>query len=329
MYSLSQSINSFIVHCKLEKNLSSLTIKAYSQDLAQFAKYLEKDIPLTEIDKNTIRAYLEYLYSLKLKISSIIRKIAALKVFFNYLECEEITTASPFAKLKIKLKAPQSLPKIMSLSEVNTLLSIPRKKMATMLGCSFEMITENLLKGEGKIKFLQDLLILELLFSTGMRVNEICSMNIGDAALDRGSLLVKGKGGKERTIVITHPEVLNYLSIFLRLREYKERFTEPLFINRLKNRIAPHSIRNIIIKYAKEGHIEKHITPHFFRHTIATLLLERGVDIRVVQQVLGHSSIITTQRYTHIDNSIQRSIIESKHPRNLLFSGVESVPSSM
>lgn len=163
---------------------------------------------------------------------------------------------------------------------------------------------------------MRNVLILELLFSTGMRISELCSLRIGNVILDDYVIKIYGKGSKERLIQICNESVQKLLYSYMQAyceHDKKETF---LFINRLGNQLSEQSVRNMITAYAKKSGINLHITPHMFRHSFATLLLEEDVYIRYIQQMLGHSSITTTQIYTHISLNKQKDILKSKHPRN-------------
>ena len=160
--------------------------------------------------------------------------------------------------------------------------------------------------------------MIELLFATGMRISELCSLKPSDIDLKSSNILIYGKGAKERMIQLGNPEVINALSL------YQEVFREDIdacgyfFVNRLQRRLSDQSVRFMINRYAELAGIRQHITPHMFRHSFATLLLEQDVDIRYIQRMLGHSSISTTEIYTHVSSAKQKDILVHKHPRNLM-----------
>lgn len=298
-----QLIKGYLQHCRYERGLSEKTIKAYRIDLKQFSSYLGKDI--LDCEKRDIQIYLSTLYD-QYKVKSVKRKVASLKAFFNYLEEENIVTQTPFAKLRVKLHEPFLLPKTIPLTNINLLLQCAYEKSNTRT--KYQMYSHR--------SSLRDIAILELLFSTGMRVSELCSLNADSIDLNDGVVRIYGKGAKERIIHIENLEVRSAL------QHYYEAFSEQIektgcfFINRLGNRLSDQSVRNMISSYTIQAGIEQHITPHMFRHSFATLLLEEDVDIRYIQQLLGHSSITTTQIYTHVTSRKQRDILTTKHPRN-------------
>ena len=268
-------------------------MKAYRIDLGQFAK------GKWELTRDGVSSYVSDLH-LKYKPRTIRRKIASLKAFCNYLEYVELMSENPFVKLKLKLGIPQILPRIIPLSSIEHILG-------TAYQCKEECKSEY-----QRTTCLRDIAVLELLFATGMRVSELCSLSNQDVHLEEGEVKIYGKGAKERFVQITNPSVLHAL------KEYRKKVdqSEAFFINRLGNPLSDQSVRGIVKKYGRLGGVNQHITPHMFRHSFATFLLEEDVDIRYIQRLLGHSSIVTTQIYTHVAGRKQRDILSTKHPRN-------------
>ena len=165
---------------------------------------------------------------------------------------------------------------------------------------------------------IRDIAVIELLFATGVRISELCSLKPSDIDLESNNILIYGKGSKERILQLGNPEVLAALNL------YQETFQKDIdacgyfFVNRLHHKLSDQSVRFMINRYAELAGISQHITPHMFRHSFATLLLEQDVDIRYIQKMLGHSSISTTEIYTHVSNTKQKDILVNKHPRNLM-----------
>lgn len=299
-----QLTKNYLDHCKFEKGLDAKTMKAYRIDLAQYASSsAESDALFT---KAHLQLYIAQIHS-KYAIKSVKRKIASLKAFFNYLEYEEISPLNPFSKIHIKLHEPFLLPR-----------TIPLTTIGTLLACAYQQLsTEN----EASCQYrstLRDIAVLELLFATGMRISELCTLHNYDVNLTEGVIRIYGKGSKERLIQIGNQEVL------LAVENYQYNFSKEIeetgwfFLNRLGSRLSDQSVRFMINKYCQIAGIQMHITPHMFRHSFATLLLEEDVDIRYIQQLLGHSSITTTQIYTHVTAKKQKDILTAKHPRNKL-----------
>lgn len=303
-HNTAQLIEKYLQHCKFEKGLSEKTLKAYRIDLTQFSTYLN-DNSARSCRKEDIQRYLSILYDWY-KMKSVKRKMAALKAFFNYLEDEELLEKNPFAKLHVKLHEPLLLPKTIPLANINLLLQCAyQKSKANTKVHSYSYRTN-----------LRDIAVLELLFATGMRVSELCSIAADSIDLSSGEIRIYGKGAKERIIQIGNPDVRTAVERYYEAFSNQIQETGWLFVNRLGNQLSDQSVRNMINSYVVQAGLEQHITPHMFRHSFATLLLEEDVDIRYIQQLLGHSSIMTTQIYTHVTSKKQRDILTAKHPRN-------------
>ena len=303
MKQLNTAIPSFLLHCKFEKGLSENTLKFYTIDLKQFQAYLMQinhSNYLQEIDKEVIRTYIQTISGFKPK--TIKRKLASLKVLFNFLEFEDVISANPFRKLRIKLKEPKMLPKAMNIQEIKKIF----RSVYSL---------ENKL-GSSDLVGLRDIAIVELLFATGLRVSELVNLNVQDIDLHAGTIKVKGKGNKERLLHICHKEAISALRNYQNCIIDKTKIqTDYFFINRIGCRLSTQSVRGLVKKYKNYAGIDKRITPHMFRHTFATLLLENDVDIKYIQTFLGHSSILTTQIYTQVNRTQQRKILTNRHPR--------------
>lgn len=307
MVSIQESIKEFIFHCVYEKNLSEKTLKAYKIDLKQFIEFQEVgELLIQDVDKIILKKYIQCLFDKKLKEKTIKRKLATLKAFFNYLEFDEQIVVNPFRKIKINIKEPKRLPKTLSIREV--------KKLLTYVYKAKENIDKDIYSYKAIVR---DILILELLFATGMRVSEVSNLNVRDIDQKTNTIRIIGKGDKERTLHICEIEIKTLLKEYLKLF-HKDTKKSHLFINRLGQKISEQSIRFMVKKYQKLVGIEKHITPHMFRHSFATMLLEEGVDIRYIQHILGHSCISTTQIYTQVNMKHQKKIFSTKHPRRNL-----------
>jgi integrase/recombinase XerD len=297
------AIDAFLFHCEYEKNLSDKTIKAYTIDLNQFIVYQKvHTLSIEEIDKHIIKSYIQYLFKKELKEKTIKRKIASLKAFFNYLEFDEQISDNPFRKVKISIKESKRLPKTLNLHEIKQILTYVYRQKESMDRSRYAYKAT-----------VRDTLILELLFATGMRVSEVSHLELGDIDLRANTIRIIGKGDKERTIHICDSEIKSVLKEYLSL--FHPVASPYLLINRLGEQLSEQSIRFMVKKYQKAVGIEKHITPHMFRHSFATMLLEEGVDIRYIQHLLGHASIATTQIYTQVNLKQQKKILEGKHPR--------------
>lgn len=298
----------YLQFCTNRKNLNNKTIKSYSIDLKQFEHFVCIN-SLGWQDKKSIEKYIESLHCIY-KPKSVKRKIASIKAFFHYLELEEILEINPFHRIQIKYKEPFILPKTIPLKNIETIISFAYLNF------------KNAHTNYNKRTSLRNALILELLFATGMRISELCSLKIEQIDLTEYIIKIYGKGSKERLIQICNKNVQVLLNKYIKERMQDSSINDYLLINRLHNRLSEQSVRNMITNYAKQAGIPLHITPHMFRHSFATLLLEEDVDIRYIQQMLGHSSITTTQIYTHTSINKQKSILTIKHPRNNLNIGI-------
>lgn len=291
----------YLDFCQYQKRLDPKTLKAYRIDLRQFMEQLSIT-DISQVTLDMLEAFISTLHQ-KFKPKTCKRKIASLKAFFHYLEYKDFIEVNPLNKLHTKFREPITLPKIIPLHTIETFLSTMynQRKSAT--------------SDSQKKNILRDIAVIELLFSTGMRISELCSLTPADVDLHEGVILISGKGAKERRIQIGSRDVLSIL------KEYRQTYCSEIedchyfFVNRLKKRLSEQSVREMINKYCSLAAIRLHITPHMFRHSFATYLLESDVDIRYIQEMLGHSSINITEIYTHVALSKQKDILTTKHPR--------------
>ena len=226
--------------------------------------------------------------------------IASIRAFYHELKLDGTLEESPFDKLHIRIQSPKQLPRI-----------IPNQIVHDLLQCAYGAYSPN------HREILRDIMVLELLFSTGLRVSELCALSKDTFILEDSELhlLINGKGSKERVLQIVTPELLKLVRIYC--HEFQTELQTQGFIlfNQRGKPLSPQSVRRIIQKYLNKIGVEYHVTPHMFRHTFATSLLEAGVDIRYIQSLLGHSSISTTQIYTHVTTAQQTLLLAEKHPR--------------
>jgi integrase/recombinase XerD len=295
---LQDRVENYLEYCIYRKELDSKTVKAYRIDLKQFFSYVRCDEP----EKEIIERYITDLHK-KYKQKTVKRKIASVKAFYSYLEEEEILPQNPFRKIKVKFKETIILPRI-----------IPREEIEQLLNYMYTY-----LKGLSGIRHkygLRDAAVVELFFATGARVYEISNIRYESINLNSGLIRIMGKGGKERYIQISNEAVLEILRKYYAENEKEIKKIGYFFVNNRGNRYTEQSIRLMLRKYTKRAGIETKITPHMFRHSFATYLIEEGVDVSCVQQILGHSSIKTTQIYIHVAAKKQADILRELHPRN-------------
>lgn len=294
-------VKKYLEYCEYRKELDWNTLKAYRIDLRQFFEFAQEDVP----EKSKIEGYIVELHK-KYKQKTIKRKIASIKAYYNYLEECEIIDDNPFRKIKVKFKETTILPKI-----------IPREEIESLLNYMYSH--ENRNSNEKMYKYwLRDISVIETLFATGARVYEVSNIKIDCINLNTGLIKIMGKGGKERYIQIASAEILNILKKYYKHNSEAIKKSGFFFVNSRGNRYTEYSIRLMLKKYTKLAGIERNITPHMFRHSFATYLIEEGVDVSCVQQILGHSSIKTTQIYIHIAAKKQAEILREMHPRKYM-----------
>ena len=287
----SKLITKFTNYLKTERNYSKHTISNYARDLRFLLQFLKG----RKIDRTAAREYLLALEKKHYSRRSVARKLSSTRSFFRFLMREKLAKQNPFENL-LTPKLPKKLPNFLYQEELKKLLAEPNTK--SPLG-------------------LRDQAILEVIYGTGLRVAEIVRMNINDVDFDEGEIKVLGKGAKERIVLFgSHAQAAlhNYI------REGRpfllaQKKTPALFINRRGGRLTCRSVERMITFYAKEAQLQKRVTPHTLRHSFATHLLSGGADLRMVQELLGHVSLSTTQVYTHITKERLKEVYDSAHPR--------------
>lgn len=304
---LKENLTNYTDYCVKIKGLSSKSIDAYYRDINQLIDFCENSSFL--FDKKGIEEYVKSI-SKKYKAKTIKRKIASVKAYCNWLCYEDILAINPFQNIKMKIKEPIVLPKVIPLIILEKIIYISY---------------QNVKKHENKSIFqygcaIRNAALVEVLFSTGIRVSELCNLK-SKMITDNYCIKITGKGNKERIIKISNTNVINILELHLKENRNNILTEDFLFTNRDGKRLSESSVRNIINNLVKETGYDMHVTPHMFRHSFATYLLDEGVDIRYIQSFLGHSSITTTQIYTYVSVKKQNCILEEKHPRNkMMFS---------
>ena len=295
MQILSALIADYLETGEYEKQLSPDTIKAYRIDLRQFLDFTGGEWA----DRNMLNQYIKHLNQ-HFAPRSAKRKLASVRAFYHEMEiCGELGE-NPFNKLHIRIHSPEELPRVIPEQIVQALLQSAYN--AYMPGCR---------------EVLRDIVVLELLFSTGLRVSELCALTRDTFMLNDSGLrlLVRGKGRKERVLQIKTPELLQLVKTYCDAFSKEIQEQGGILFNQRGCPLSPQSVRRIINKYLDRIGGASHVTPHMFRHTFATSLLEAGMDIRYIQSLLGHSSISTTQIYTHVSSKQQTLLLAEKHPR--------------
>ena len=304
MKNLQDIIKDYLTFCRSQKRLDSKTLKAYSIDLKQFAAFLTPNYVnnVSLINREVLENFIAFLHN-SYKPKTVKRKLASLKAFFHFLEYRDFIEINPFNKMQIRFREPLLLPKTIPLHTIELFLSIIYSSHA------------NAKTDFQKRQTARDIAVIELLFATGMRISELCSLKYKDIDLYDRVVRIYGKGAKERQLQICNDCVISALENYICIYQTTPKDDNYFFINTSGTRMSEQSVRNMIVKYCNLAGISQHITPHMFRHSFATLLLEEDVDIRYIQEMLGHSSINVTEIYTHVSMAKQKNILMTKHPR--------------
>ncbi len=292
-------LENFRSYILVEKNFSKHTAKAYYSDIMDFLLWLG-DTALENVNFSKVREYLHFIQKFNYKKTTLARKIASLRTFYKYLYREKRVESNPAMNLNSP-KRPKQLPKFLTQYEVEQILN---------------NITIDTPAGY------RNKAILELLWATGMRVSELSGLNFEDLNLENNEIRVFGKGSKERIILVTD-RAKTYLQRYIETarplvaKGYRTENNEnsPVFINNTGFRLQTRTIRNVINEIVEKIQLPKHVTPHVFRHSFATHLIENGADLRVVQELLGHASISNTQIYTHVSSQHLKEVYNETHPR--------------
>lgn len=301
MNTLNDHIAEYLEYCEYRKRLNGKTLKAYRIDLKQY-EFFCSDIA-DYASRSAVDRYITDLHRQYMP-KTVKRKIASLKAFFHYMEYRELLRENPFTKLDIRFREAKLLPKTIPFHSIQAFLS-------TLYTQKNQAASEYQLRC-----CIRDIAVIELLFATGMRISELCSLKPSDIDLESNTILIYGKGAKERILQLGNQDVINSLLLYQAAFQKDIEACGYFFVNRLRQQLSDQSVRFMINRYTELAGITQHITPHMFRHSFATLLLEQDVDIRYIQRMLGHSSISTTEIYTHVSNAKQKEILVHKHPRN-------------
>lgn len=289
------NIDKFLDYLKYERNYSNNTIIAYENNIRGFLSYCKiKNVKnMNEVNYQFIRGYISYLYKQKYQAKSITRILSALRSFFKYLKREEKISTNPL-DLITSPKVEKKLPKYLTINDVEKILNAP--DMSNKIG-------------------IRDAFILELLYVTGIRVSELTNIKLNDISIVEKKIKIMGKGSKER-IVYYGTRGQELLNKYLNIRnDFLKQANDYLILSNTGKQISTREIRNIINRLKVKAGIDINISPHTFRHTFATHMLNEGADLRSVQELLGHENLSTTTIYTHLTNEKLRRTYLSTHPR--------------
>lgn len=297
-----EELKRYLQFIKLEKSLSENSVASYKNDLQRYLKFISDDLEIRDLAGVTlqhIEKYLEELSAMDLSVSSVARNISSIRGFHEFAVVEGITEANPAELIELPKKA-QNLPEVLNPDEVSAIIDIPDRE--TDAG-------------------IRNAAILETLYATGMRVSELVNLSLDNLIFEIGFIRVTGKGNKERLVPVgevAQTALEHYIEAVrpkFKSDKNPQKAENKVFLSQRGNPLSRMSIWNIVNDAAERAGIEKNVYPHIFRHSFATHLLEGGADLRAVQEMLGHSSIITTEIYTHVDRSLLHQVHKEFHPR--------------
>jgi len=294
----SRYIKEYLDYLRIERGLAMNTIVGYKKDLGLFSKWIESNIPAespTSIQTHTIQDYL-YQRSKSVKTSTLNRTLASLRGFFAYLHFSELRTTNPMDLIDSP-KTTRSLPEVLSLEEIDALVA-----------------QIDLSEPQGE----RNRSMIELLYGCGLRVSELINLRVSDLFFEEGFIRIEGKGSKQRLVpiaAVTQKYIRIYLNEVRTHQDIHPEATDIVFLNRRGKRLTRTMVFIIVKELAEKAGIKKNISPHTFRHSFATHLLENGADLSAIQQMMGHESITTTEIYTHLDTSHLEEVLIKYHPR--------------
>ncbi len=293
---MQEIFDKYISYLEVERNASPYTVRNYTTDLLDFFQFLsdKRVSSLKEVDRHTLRDYLSHLMEQGFVKASIARKLSAIRSFYRYLLREGMISTSPVATTSSP-KLDRRLPSFLTIEEMGRLLEAP--DLSSPMGQ-------------------RDRALIELLYASGLRVSELAQINLDHIDFDTNEIRVWGKGSKERIVLMGEPaaRALNTYLIQGRPELRGKKSTSALFLNRDGGRLLQRGVQRRLGKYAKQAGIKKRVYPHVLRHTFATHLLDGGADLRVVQELLGHANLSSTQIYTHVTKSQAKKVYLSAHP---------------
>jgi integrase/recombinase XerC len=298
-HQMHSEIAQFLRYLDVERNSSDLTIKSYREDLMDLADFLtddgKKKVSPRDVDASMLRGYVSALHDAGYARTSIARKLASLRSFYRFAQRQQMADTNPAKPLR-NPRGQRKLPHFLTADEIQKLLDAPNR--------------------DGPMG-MRDIAILEVMYSAGLRVSELVGMNDRDLDLEEGVVRVRGKGRKERFGAIgnyANAALQKYFAVRKR-SEQADAKDLPTFTNKFGQRLTTRSVGRMLEKYIKESGLDSRTTPHTLRHSFATHLLDRGADIRSVQELLGHKSLVTTQIYTHVSTASLKQAYAKAHPR--------------
>ena len=310
---LKDACTNYLRHCQNAKKLSRFSTKAYHHDLKDFQTFLGSDRNIQRIDRDCLYKYVENTFCKGRSEATVKRRLACLKTLFKWLENEELIEQNPFSKFNLAVRIPKRLPRNLQPEELQATLEAARKFAG-------KYAAENqTLPNRRAINTINTLMLVELLFCTGVRIQELVSIELQDIHLPSNTIKIHGKGQRERKVFIPDREIRSLISTYIALRSEFATAHDHLLINSHGKPLSTQSARLLVKKNAQQAAISRPITPHMYRHSTATQLLKADVDIRFVQKLLGHENIETTQVYAHVeDSTLKDKVIRANIRRCIL-----------
>jgi len=298
---LGEACKSFLQYCEGVRKLSPHTIRAYRLDLQGFAKFAGATVDISACERTTLHGYVEQMFTVsRLKETSVRRHLASARALFRWLEDEGLLGDDPFHRTRIRIHLPKRLPRILSRDELAAMLR------SASVTCFAEIVAH---------------VAAEILFATGIRVAELVALRDDDIDLVSGAITITGKGDRQRRVFIPDADVSDLLTRYLTVRTTQGFAGETFLVNSHGRPATTEFVRRILQKLARAANVTRRVTPHMFRHSCATYLLEEGMDIRYVQRLLGHRSIGTTEIYTHVADATLKIQVAQRHPRKTIIGG--------
>jgi len=315
---MKEALEKFLHYLRYERNASPATIRDYGEDIECFRKYItppgETTLPLRQIDHRVIREFVSFQYDRKLQKATVARRLAALRTFFKFCMRERLANQNP-AKLVSTPKLPKRVPRVLTAEEMNSFLD----QMGSGSPGKAKAVRASAVREETKLLLKRDRAILELLYASGLRVSELVGLSTGNVDWKGQILRVLGKGRKERVVPFGSKALAAleaYWPVRLEMLHGGQAKADPeaVFVNHVGGRLTARSVRNIVKKYARLANVNWNLHPHSLRHAFATHLLADGADLRAIQELLGHVSLSTTQRYTQASIEQLMEVYDKNHP---------------
>ncbi|MDZ7713733.1 MAG: tyrosine-type recombinase/integrase [Rhodovibrio sp.] len=310
----------FLEHGRYARNHADHTLRAYAQDLAEARRRLGDARPVAEIDRQDLKDYAQALFDGgRLSEASIKRRLACLRALFRWLEDEGAVELSPFHRLRLNLRLPRRLPRGLSAAEMRRLLATAARDLGVSRPGRYDARELARLAGPATMGAFTQLVAVEILFATGMRVGELCGLDRRDVDLDAGTIYLRGKGDRERAVFLPDADVRQLLASYLELAPaltHADPDTTAVLLTPRGRPATTQHVRTHLRALGTRAGLTRRLTPHMLRHTAATHLLEAGVDLRYVQRLLGHQSVATTQMYTAVTHASLKAMVSEAGVRN-------------